>query len=100
MSLETVSEALRAKAPEFAGLNAKVRFDLGDDGSLMVDATSRPPSLSEEAGEADCTIALSLENLEKLMAGTLSPTFAYTMGKLKVDGSMGLAMKLAALLEE
>jgi len=34
------------------------------------------------------------------MAGALNPMLAYTLGKLKVDGSMGVAMKVAALLEE
>ncbi len=100
MSVEAVTESLRARAPEFAGLNARVLFDLGEAGSLLVDATATPPALSNEAGEADCTIKLSLEDMQKLLAGQLNPTFAYTMGKLKIEGSMGLAMKLAAMLDE
>jgi putative sterol carrier protein len=50
--------------------------------------------------EAVCTIRVSAENMEKLMAGALNPMLAYTLGKLKIDGSMGVAMKVAALLEE
>ncbi len=100
MSVEEITESLRGRALDFAPLNARIMFDLGEAGSLMVDATAAPPALSNEAGEADCTIRLSLEDFERLMAGTLNPTFAYTMGKLKVEGSMGLAMKLAALLDE
>ena len=35
----------------------------------------------------------------RLLDGQLDPTWAFTTGKLKVEGSMGLAMKLAGLLE-
>ena len=100
MTIDEIAGDLRARAGEFTGLKARVMFDLGDDGSLMVDATEAPPEISLEASDADCTIRLSLANLEKLMAGNLSPTLAYAMGKLKIEGSMGLAMKVAALLDD
>ncbi len=100
MSLETIVGDFRARALEFAGLKARIKFDFGDDGCVMVDATRSPPEILQESGDADCTIRLTLEHREKLAAGKLSPTLAYAMGKLKIDGSMGLAMKVAALLEE
>ncbi len=36
----------------------------------------------------------------KLIDGSLNAMMAYTLGKLKIEGSMGIAMKVAALLEE
>ncbi len=100
MTIDDIAGDFRARAGEFAGLKARVMFDLGDDGSLVVDATEAPPEISVEPGEADCTIRLTLANLEKLMAGNLSPTLAYAMGKLRIEGSMGLALKVAALLDD
>ncbi len=100
MTIDDIAGDFRARAGEFTGLKARVMFDLGDDGSLVVDATEAPPEITVEPGEADCTIRLSLANLEKLMAGKLSPTLAYAMGKLRIEGSMGLAMKVAALLDD
>ncbi len=100
MSLETISDTLNARARDLAGLNARVVFDMGDEGAITVDATATPPAVTEGAEDADVTIRLSVENLEKLLAGDLNPTLAYTMGKLKIDGSMGVAMKIAALLDE
>ena len=100
MTIDDIVGDFRARAGEFTGLKARVMFDLGDDGSLVVDATEAPPEITVEPGEADCTIRLSLANLEKLMAGNLSPTLAYAMGKLRIEGSMGLAMKVAALLDD
>jgi len=100
MSAENVAKALEAKLAEFAGLNARVRFDMGDAGTIAVDAKDGTPRLADESMEADCTIRVSAENMEKLMAGALNPMLAYTLGKLKIDGSLGVAMKVAALLEE
>lgn len=100
MTYSDVVETFRSRALEFAPLNARVLLDLGEDGCLLVDATDSPPTVREGAGEADCTIRVSLENLEKLMSGAMSPTLAYTLGRLKIEGSMGLAMKVASLLED
>ncbi|MFQ5775316.1 MAG: SCP2 sterol-binding domain-containing protein [Kiloniellaceae bacterium] len=100
MSVESVTRSIEARLNDFAGLNARVAFDLGADGVIAIDATAGPPALSHEAGEADCTIRVSADNLAKLIDGSLNPMMAYTLGKLKIDGSMGIAMKVAALLEE
>ena len=35
-----------------------------------------------------------------MIEGALDPTFAYMTGKLKIAGSMGVALKLAAMLED
>jgi len=51
-----------------------------------------------DAKDADCTITISRANFEKLIAGDLDPTTAYMFGKIKVSGSMGVAMKLSKVL--
>ncbi|MFQ5958850.1 MAG: SCP2 sterol-binding domain-containing protein, partial [Alphaproteobacteria bacterium] len=93
MSMESATRALEARLNEFAGLGARVKFDFGADGVLLVDAAATTPSLSQDGGDAECTITLTVDDLEKLIAGALSPTLAYMTGKLKVAGSMGVAMK-------
>ncbi|MFQ6018718.1 MAG: SCP2 sterol-binding domain-containing protein, partial [Kiloniellaceae bacterium] len=97
MSLERITARLEARKAELAGLNARVLFDLGEDGTIAVDATAAPPVIGRGTAEPDCTIRLSAENMAKLIEGALNPTLAYSLGKLKVEGSMGIAMKLAAL---
>ena len=49
--------------------------------------------------DADCTIHLSEDRLSQLIDGRLSPTLAYTLGQIKVEGSLGVAMKVANLME-
>lgn len=100
MSAETITQGLQDRLSDFAGLKARIRFDMGADGAVAIDAKDGAPRLTDDSMEADCTIRVSVENMEKLMAGALNPMLAYTLGKLKIDGSMGVAMKVAALLEE
>ncbi len=104
MSLDRVTQAIQARLAEFTGLDARIKFDFGDGTALTIDATATPPTLvdaaSDAAQEADCTIGLSTDALEGMIAGTLSPTVAFMTGKLKITGSMGLAMRVAALIED
>ena len=55
---------------------------------------------ADEAAETDCTIRISAGDMAQLMSGGLNPMMAYTLGKLKIEGSLGVAMKVASLLEE
>jgi putative sterol carrier protein len=99
MSLDDATAKIEAHLPQLATLGYKVKFALEDGGAILVDATQTPATLSNQDGEADCTIRLTEDRLEKLIDGRLSPTLAYTLGQIKVDGSLGVAMKLASLLE-
>lgn len=98
--VDDIVRDLQARSASFRGLNAPFRFLLENGEVIRVDARSHPVGVAREDGEVDCTIRISAENLAKLMDGRLNPMLAYTMGKLKVDGSMGIAMKLAQLLDE
>ena len=48
--------------------------------------------------EADCTIAVSSEVLEKLRDGQINPMMAVMGGQIKITGYMGLAMKVQSLM--
>lgn len=100
MSIADVEDGFREKLDRMATLDSKVAYDFGDDGLIFIDATTSPPTMGREDLGSDCTIKISLENFKKLAAGNLDPIMAFTMGKLKVEGNMGIAMKLSALLNE
>ena len=97
MSLDSITEQLRSRVGDDSGLGAKVKFDLGGDGVIFVDAASSPNTVSNEDADADCTIVISLDDFKTLLAGDLDPTTAFMMGKLKVEGDMGIAMKLSSV---
>ncbi len=99
MNPEQLTEQIRPHLPQLASLGYKVKFALDGGTVVLVDATQAPPVLSREDADADCTIRLSEDRLQQLMDGRMSPTLAYTLGHIKVEGSLGVAMKLASLLE-
>ena len=99
--VETLISAMRARSPALRGLGYRVQFVLEDTGeAILLDASGSKVDVSEAEGEADTVLRLSSADLSKLIAGKLSPMMAFTLGKLKVDGSKGVAMKLASLLDE
>lgn len=101
MSLESVTEKISQKISRAHGLSAKVTFDFGDDGAVFIDNTVSPPALSHDADqESDVTLVTSLETFEAILDGSKDPNIAFMMGQLKVKGSMGLALKLNAVLED
>ena len=104
MSLESLAEQLKSQAAMNAPLGYRVLFDLGDEGAILWDGTETPAEISTlaeadgDAAQADTTLRFGLEDFGKLLQGELDPTLAYMTGKLKIEGSMGVAMKLAAML--
>lgn len=98
MGIDELTNKIKEKVGTNSGLDATVKFDLGGDGVIFVDGKSSPNSVSNEDKDADCTITMTLENFLKLIAGDLDPTTAYMFGKLKISGSMGVAMKLSKVI--
>jgi putative sterol carrier protein len=100
MSLETITEKIKEKLRIAPPINAKVKLDFTDDGCVFVDATQTPPVVSNDDAEADTTLICSMDVFKGIVEGTQDPTMAFMMGKLKVQGSMGIAMKLNSILED
>lgn len=81
-----------------ADLGGTAKFEIQGQGAIFVDGSSMPPSIAAGDGDADVTISADADVISELMSGSLDPTSAYMSGRLKIDGDMGLAMKLAQML--
>ena len=99
MSLEDVTEKIRQKFQYADRISARILFDFDEEGKIFVDATQSPPVMTNEESDADVTLVTSLDTFEKILDGTQDPNIAFMLGKLKIRGSMGLAMKLNSVLE-
>jgi len=75
-------------------LKGSIKLAITDEGAVMIDDDGI--RIADE--DADCTLGTDAETMQGLLAGDVDPTSAFMMGKLKVDGDMGVAMSLSAAL--
>jgi len=89
--IDKAVETLSARVPSFDG---SAKFNIEGEGCIVLDGAG--VRASDE--ETDVTLTASAETFEGMMNGNVNPTMAFMSGKLKIDGSMGQAMKLASVL--
>ena len=91
----------------FAGLEKRIadssiegafKFSVtGDEGgNWLVDCTSGTVAQTDDDGVV--TITVADEDLVAIVGGSLDAMNAFFMGKIQVEGDLGLAMKLQQLL--
>jgi len=88
-AVKTLNEKL-----DGGGIDGSVKFVIEDEGAVRIDESGA----SVDDSEADCTMTASAETFQGILNGEIDPTGAFMAGRLKVDGDMGLAMKLGSLL--
>lgn len=88
-AVKTLNEKL-----DGGGIDGSVRFVIEDEGSVRIDENGA----SADDAEADCTMTANAKTFQGILDGDIDPTGAFMGGKLKVDGDMGLAMKLGSIL--
>ena len=84
--------ALSAKLSD--GFDGTAKFEITGEGSIVVDGDG----VREGDDETDVTMIASAETFRGILDGDVNPTMAFMTGKLKVEGNMGMAMKLGAAL--
>lgn len=88
-ALAQLQAKLGDKRPDYS-----VCFDMGEDGALRIDEDG---ARQDDGSEADCTLRADMDVFREMFEGERNPTTAFMTGALKVDGDMGVAMKLASL---
>ncbi len=92
---KVIDGAIQALTAKLAGgFDGVAKFVIPGEGSIMLDSAG----VREGDDAAEVTLTASTEVFADLMTGDLSAASAFMSGKLVVDGSMGLAMKLGAVL--
>ena len=91
--IEQAVQALNEKLGD-AGFDGSAKFAIEDEGSIIVDQDGA------RAGDADADVTLSADadTFRSILDGDLNPTAAFMSGRLKIDGDMGAAMRLAPAL--
>jgi putative sterol carrier protein len=94
--LQTAAEALRVKV-EGSGFRGSVKFAVEDEGAIRVE-DERVSTGDGADGAADCTISAAMDTFHEMFQGELDPTAAFMTGKIRIEGDMGAAMRLAQIL--
>lgn len=94
MSLQSLTERIQTLVGTDSGLDATFKF-ITDEGVISVDTKQVPNIVTNTDMETECALEISTKNALNLLSGDLNPMMAYMMGKLKIKGDMGVAMKIA-----
>ena len=82
------------------GLDAVYQFDLGGDGGgkwQMIIKNDQCEVKEGQAASANITITMTASDYLDMINGKLNGQMAFMMGKLKLAGDMGLALRLRSL---
>lgn len=77
-----------------AGFDGSAKFEIEGEGTVRIDETGA----SASEADADVTLTADAETFQAILEGEQNATAAFMTGKLSVDGDMGMAMKLGAVL--
>lgn len=87
----------RVDPSKLSDLELAYRFEVAGVGTWNVTARDGRLSVSEEAGEATTVFRMQEETFARLLSGELAPAKAFMLGKLRIEGDMGGALKLKEL---
>ena len=77
-----------------ADIGGSVAFEIEGEGKVVVDSDG--VRIADEP--TDVTLAADADTFQEILSGSINPTSAFMTGKLRVDGDMGMAMKLASVM--
>lgn len=93
VTLEQAAAALNEKLDGEA-FDSSAKFLIEDLGTIVLDGSGA--RVADE--ETEVTMTADADTFQAILEGELNPTAAFMSGKLSIDGDMGTAMKLAAVL--
>jgi len=76
------------------GFDGTAKFVIEDEGAIMLDSDGA--RAADE--DAEVTMTADADTFREILDGSLNPTAAFMGGRLKIDGDMGAAMRLAPAL--
>lgn len=91
----------KVNSDKIQGMNATYQFNITGDGggSWAVKAADGAIEVTEGTAESpNITLTIADTDFLGLVSGKLNGQTAFLTGKLKIQGDMGLAMKLQSLL--
>lgn len=96
-TVDQFAAGVRHKLGENSGLDTTIKFVFHCGNVVFVDGKSSPNAVHHNNDEADVTLLLSIETVNKLYRKELNPMTAVMSGKIKIEGNAMAAMKLGQI---
>jgi putative sterol carrier protein len=93
---ESLESRLNASGP--GDITGVYRFDISGAGSWRVDLANGKAEVTESNEGGDCVVSMNENVFLRVLSGDQNPMTAFLMGKIRVDGDMGMVMRLKDLL--
>jgi putative sterol carrier protein len=87
----------RVSAEQARKLEASYRFDIEGAGSWRLEADGERVVVIESDAPADCVVKTDEATFLGLVGGTQSAMGAFMAGRIRVEGDLGLALRLRDL---
>ena len=97
MTLQEITAKMKEGAAKKSAFGNTVKFST-DQGVVYIDGNTTPPNVSNDDKDADCTLKMDFSDFSDLIDRKLDGMTAFMTGKLKIEGDMGVAMKLQSIL--
>ena len=98
MTLAELTAKMKEGASKKSPFGNTVKFST-DQGVVFIDGNASPPDVSNDDKAADCTLKMAFADFDDMINGKLDGMTAFMTGKLKIEGDMGVAMKLQSILK-
>ena len=92
--------AKRGYEPLLHSVSGTIHCDIEDEGSWFVVVKNGSLSVSRDTVGADCVIACSREDFERMVVGKQNPTTLLLQGKMKITGNLVLAQMFQRLFPD
>ncbi|WP_198022887.1 SCP2 sterol-binding domain-containing protein [Methylosinus sp. LW3] len=98
--LDRATQMIDTHRDKASSLGARYKFVLKGEGActFVLNLTADDPGVREGESEADCTIRVAAADFVRMAEGDVDSRDLFFAGKLKVDGDMGLALKLKKMI--
>jgi len=92
--------AARGYEPLLHSISGTIRWDIEDTGSWFVVVNNGSLTVSRDTTGADCVLACSREDFDRMVRGKQNPITLFMQGKMKITGNLGLAQMFQRLFPD
>jgi putative sterol carrier protein len=97
-NIDTLEAELIKRVTGKKSIGKVIAFAIKEEGTLRIDATSEPVTISRSDADADATITIGADDMMGLLDGSVNGQSLMMTGRAKMKGNPMVAMKLKDLL--